>query len=116
MRAYYRTFRPSVWLFARSRDPAQPLLERSGQRMFWDAVRRAGLSRKGGIHSLHHWFARHLLEAGVEITAVQRLLGHANLSSTTTYLHVREERPAQIQGPLQQLNLPAMPAIESAAA
>jgi site-specific recombinase XerD len=116
LRAYYRAFRPSVWLFPRSRDPAQPLPERNGQRMFWDAVARAGLPRKGGIHSLRHSFATHLLEAGVEITVVQRLLGHASLSSTTTYLHVREERLAQIQGPLQQLNLPSLPVIAPLAA
>ena len=89
---------------------------RSGQKMFWSAVARADLPRKGGIHSLRHSFATHLLEAGVEITVVQRLLGHSSLSSTTTYLHVREERLAQIQGPLQQLNLPPLPVIESAAA
>ena len=116
LRAYYRAFRPRVWLFTRSGNLDQPLPAQSGQRMFWDAVKRAGLPRKGGIHSLRHSFATHLLEAGVEITVVQRLLGHASLSSTTTYLHVREERLAQIQGPLQQLNIPPLPAIESAAA
>ena len=42
----------------------------------------------------------------MEITVVQRLLGHSSLASTTNYLHVREERLAQLQGPLQQLNLP----------
>ncbi len=116
LRAYYRAFRPRVWLFTRSGNLDEPLPAQSGQRMFWDAVARAGLPRKGGIHSLRHSFATHLLEAGVEITVVQRLLGHSSLSSTTTYLHVREERLAQIQGPLQQLNLPPLPAIEAAAA
>lgn len=106
LRAYYRAFRPVLWLFPAQRNPEQPLPDHSGQYMFWRAVERAGLRRKGGIHSLRHSFATHLLEAGVEITVVQRLLGHGSLSSTTTYLHVQEERLAQIQGPLQQLNLP----------
>jgi site-specific recombinase XerD len=46
-----------------------------------------------------------LIESGVEITVVQRLLGHASLSTTSVYLHVRQERLAQIQSPLQLLQL-----------
>ena len=77
----------------------------TGQKIFYKAASRAGLPRKGGIHSLRHSFATHLLEAGVEITIVQRLLGHSSLSTTSTYLHVRQERVAQIQSPLQRLDL-----------
>ena len=65
---------------------------------------RAGVPRKGGIHSLRHSFATHLLEAGVEITLVQQLLGHSSLATTSTYLHVRQARLAEIQSPLQLLN------------
>ena len=67
--------------------------------------RRAGLPNKGGVHSLRHSFATHLLESGVEITVVQRLLGHSSLSTTSVYLHVRQERLAQIQSPLQLLQV-----------
>jgi integrase/recombinase XerD len=116
LRAYYRAVRPAIWLFPSRHEPALPMPDGSGQKMFWSAVERAGLPRKGGIHSLRHSFATHLLEAGVEITVVQRLLGHSSLASTTTYLHVREERLAQLQGPLQQLNLPPLPEASAAAA
>jgi len=102
---YWRLFRPQHWLFPASRRPELPLVDATGQRIYYHAVARAGLRRKGGIHALRHSFATHLLEAGVEITVVQRLLGHAHLHTTSTYLHVRQERLAQIVGPLQLLDL-----------
>lgn len=102
LRDYYRMFRPKEWLFC-GRDQNQPLPPGTGQHIFYHAQQRAELPDRGGIHSLRHSFATHLLESGVEITAVQRLLGHASLSTTSVYLHVRQERLAQIQSPLQLL-------------
>jgi site-specific recombinase XerD len=81
------------------------MVDITAQRIFNRAVERARLPDKGGIHSLRHSFATHLLEAGVEITIVQRLLGHSSLSTTSTYLHVRQERLSQIGGPLELLDL-----------
>jgi integrase/recombinase XerD len=109
LRAYWRCFRPQHWLFPASNNPELPMDERVGQKIFYGAVQRAGLPRKGGIHSLRHSFATHLLEAGVEITVLQRLLGHSNLATTSNYLHVRQERLAQIQSPLQLLDLSRFP-------
>jgi integrase/recombinase XerD len=109
LRSYWRMFRPQYWLFPATRSPEQPMVDATGQRLYYHAVERAGLRRKGGIHALRHSFATHLLEAGVEITVVQRLLGHAHLNTTSTYLHVRQERLAQIAGPLQLLDLSQLP-------
>ena len=109
LRSYWRLFRPQHWLFPASRSPERPLVDATAQRIYYHAVARAGLRRKGGIHALRHSFATHLLEAGVEITVVQRLLGHAHLHTTSTYLHVRQERLAQIVGPLQLLDLSQRP-------
>jgi site-specific recombinase XerD len=104
LRDYYRMFRPKEWLFF-GRDQHQPMPLATGQKIFYLAQERAGLPDKGGIHSLRHSFATHLIESGVEITVVQRLLGHSSLSTTSVYLHVRQERLAQIQSPLQLLQL-----------
>jgi len=105
LRDYWRMFRPGQWLFPASRNPSQPMDENMGQKIYYAAVARAGLPKKGGIHCLRHSFATHLLESGVEITIVQRLLGHNALSVTANYLHVRRERLAQVQSPLQLLDL-----------
>jgi site-specific recombinase XerD len=106
---YWQCFRPTHWLFPAPSDPQAPMDPRLGQKIFYTAVRRAGLPRKGGIHCLRHSFATHLLEAGVEITVVQRLLGHSSLATTSIYLHVRQERLAQIKSPLQLLELSHFP-------
>ena len=104
LRTYWRMCRPQRWVFF-GRNVREPLPEGTGQGIFNHAVRRAGLPKKGGIHSLRHSFATHLLEAGVEITIVQRLLGHTSISTTANYLHVSRERLSQVQSPLQLLDL-----------
>jgi integrase/recombinase XerD len=105
LRSYWKICRPEVWLFPAPRNPQQPILDGTAAKIFGRALQRAGLPNKGGIHSLRHSFATHLLEAGVEITVVQRLLGHTSISTTVTYLHVRRERVSEIQSPLQLLDL-----------
>ncbi|MDO8699321.1 MAG: site-specific integrase [Rhodoferax sp.] len=108
LRRYWKCCRPRQWLFPSRHDPTRPMVEATAQRTFNQAVKRAGLPNKGGIHSLRHSFATHLLEMGVEITIVQRFLGHSSLSTTSNYLHVRQERLAEVGGPLQLLDLSAL--------
>jgi integrase/recombinase XerD len=109
LRTYWKLFRPQNWLFPSGRNPERPIDVNTGQRIYYKAVQRAKLSRKGGIHALRHSFATHLIEAGVEVTAVQRLMGHSHLSTTANYLHVRQERLAQIKSPLDLLDLKGLP-------
>jgi len=105
LRTYWRKEHPpGPWLFP-GIPRTEPMHKSTGQGIFYRAVRKAGLPDKGGIHGLRHSFATTLLENKVEITVVQKLLGHANLSTTALYLHVRRERLEQIQSPLGLLDL-----------
>jgi len=103
LEAYWRRYRPiGGWLFASTRDPQQPMPDGTGQKIFYQAVARARLPDKGGIHCLRHSFATHWMEAGLPLFVLKRLLGHTSLSTTSKYLHVSREHLAKIKSPLDQ--------------
>lgn len=104
LRSYWREYRPKHWLFA-AQHTGEPLSVCTAQRAYERAKERAGITKVGGIHALRHAFATHMLEAGVDIHAVQQLLGHGSLTATARYLHVTQKR-LTTRSPLDLLDLP----------
>ena len=125
LRQWWRTLPPArrqpaadggaAWLFASSRDSALPLLDQTAQRWYVAAARAAGITKCGGVHTLRHCWATHMLESGVDLYTLQQWMGHREIGTTTRYL--RLVRPGATVGghtPLSLLGaLPAAPPVPS---
>ncbi len=69
-----------------------------------ESVKKAGITKKVGVHTLRHSFATHLLEGGTDLRYIQSLLGHESSKTTEVYTHITTKGFDQIKSPLDMLN------------
>ena len=100
--AYWRWKRPTDWLFPGER-PDAPVSRETVFRRCRDAAQRAGIAKPVHPHSLRHAFATHLLDEGVNLLVIQKLLGHAHLKTTARYLHLSDTAIRSTRSPLEML-------------
>ena len=104
-RAYWRRYRPEPWRFP-GQIPGRPLTDSTAEKAYRKAVRKAGIRKGGNIHTLRHSFATHLIEAGVDVTIVQKLLGHTSVLTTMRYVHISRRFLGGTPSPLDLLRIP----------
>lgn len=76
------------------------ILDRGVQKSVAQAMRQAGVYKKGNTHTFRHSFATRLLEAGYDIRTIQKLLGHADVKTTEIYTHVVKRGGFGVRSPL----------------
>ncbi len=101
LRAYYTEYKPKKYLFEGQYGEQYSI--RSCQQVFQDAMQKAKINKKVGIHGLRHSFATHLLENGTDVKFIQELLGHNDIKTTLRYTHVSKKSLANIKSPLDNL-------------
>ena len=88
LRIYWKSYRPRKWLFPRKGANDLFMRPESLGAKFREVKRKAGFQREGGLHSIRHSFATHMIARGVDLLRVQKLLGHKNISTTMIYVHL----------------------------
>jgi integrase/recombinase XerD len=64
---------------------------------------KAGITQPGNMHMLRHSFATHLLDKGIDVVFIQKLLGHNDIKTTLKYLHVTNKDLVNIMSPLEDI-------------
>jgi len=99
---------PEAWLVP-GRLPGSHITPGGLQVAVGRAVRTAGHRGRLTFHVLRHAYATHLLEDGVDVTMIQRLLGHVRLGTTLRYVHLTPARILQVHSPLDRIDIPGVP-------
>src|SRR6056297_1368095 len=102
LRTYWKIQRPSNYLFP-GRTPDVPLSGATIQKACKLAAAQARISKRVTPHTLRHSFATGLLEAGVDLMAISKLLGHSSFVTTMIYLYCRKQHLGVTPSPLDWL-------------
>jgi integrase/recombinase XerD len=89
LRKFWCKTRTKEWLFP-GRE-GEHINIATVQGAFKAAVRESGINKSASVHTLRHSFATHLLECGVDIRIIQKILGHGSITTTCIYTHLTDK-------------------------
>ncbi len=105
LKKYIAAENPVTWCFTgnNKEGKAVPLSTQGVRWIVQEARKHSGIQKDITTHSLRHSYATHLLEMGLDIISVKDLLGHADIQTTLTYLHVAQLGRQKPFSPLDRL-------------
>lgn len=108
LREYWKRYKPTSLLFP-GNSADKTYCDTSIQLAIKASAKAANISKKISPHTLRHSYATGLLEAGVDLMTISRLLGHASFATTMVYLHCRREHLHSAPSPLDWLPVKQLP-------
>lgn len=103
LRIYYKQEKPVDWLF--EGQYGGQYSPTSVQKIFTKAKLKSKVNPYATVHTLRHSFATHLLERGVDLRYIQKLLGHDSIKTTEIYTHITKKGMEKLQSPLDNLDI-----------
>lgn len=108
LRDYWKRYKPVSLLFP-GKTPDKIYCDTTIQLAIKESAKKAGIRKNVTPHTLRHSYATGLLEAGVDLLTISRLLGHASFATTMVYLHCRREHLLSTPSPLDWLPVQQLP-------
>jgi integrase/recombinase XerD len=103
LQKYYEEYKPEKWLF--EQNPGKQYSRRKLQKRFQQAVVKSGISKPATLTVLKNSFAVHLIEKGIDVLYVKKMLGHKKIASTLKYLKASKRDLNSIKSPLDNLDI-----------
>jgi len=102
---YYREYKSVIYVLNGQGDHAQ-YSDRSIGEVIKQLAKKSGIDNKRVYtHLMRHTSATHMVENGIDINLIQKLLGHSNVKTTNIYTHISHNHISKIQSPLAQINI-----------
>lgn len=101
---YYREYKSKEYVL--NGQSSLQYSEKSVGEVVKQLAAKAGIDNKRiYTHLMRHTSATHMVEGGVDINLIQKLLGHSNVKTTNVYLHVSHNHISKINSPLNSISL-----------
>lgn len=100
---YYRQYKPKEYVL--NGQESLQYSQSSVLQLIKHLATKAGLQKRVYTHLIRHCSATHLLESGVDLNLIQRILGHSSVKTTAIYCHISHNLISSIQSPLTQIRL-----------
>lgn len=103
LESYHKEYKSKVYVLNGQNE--LQYTDRSVGEVVKQLAEKAGINKRVHTHLMRHTSATHMVENGIDINLIQKLLGHNNVKTTNIYLHISHNYISKIQSPLMAINV-----------